>query len=598
MRESAQTRKMMERAAVVALIAMAPVVWDPWGVQAFLHPKLLVLGIGLLVGGLALAAGSIDLPGSRAIRWALAVFCVAAIVSIISADAPWVALLGSAPRQLGLTVWIGHVLIALVGFNLFREEPSSGLSVIGVSLLSGLAVVSVFALLEGLGLSPFDFNQTFGGRVQSVLGNPAALGAYCVLGLPVAAAITAEASLSTRRRVVAAIVVLSSLLALILTGSRGAWMGAGVAAVAVVILSTLRRKTSNRFRVAAGLAVVLVIVATLPSGRWQTLGEAGEGRAALWAVGLEAAIANPVVGAGPEGFAFEFGEHVDESFVVEYTREQVYDRAHNGVIDAAVAFGIPGLGAYLVLMGGVLVCIYRGLRSEDWTIIGIAAGLLAYLVQQQTYFQVAVVDAVFWLMAGLLAGRVATLERNTLVGSALRPAAIALGCWLAVYAVLGIAADHYDKRALATRDAYVAIDALETAASLRPVDNVHYLQAAAIGRQVPDASVVQRTLDLIRGGRKWSPTDELLILAEVNLLNQSFRLSGDYGALADGDSLLLELLARDPTNGEAYLRLGTSAYYRGDVTAAEDYWLRAATLLPNSNAPRSNLEILYSEFGE
>jgi O-antigen ligase len=582
------------RLAVMAIVGVAPVIWDPWGVQAFLHPKLLVMGAGLVVGGVVIGRSGPALPTSRVIRLAVVALVVIALAATAAADAPWVALLGSAVRQMGLVAWLGHLLVVLVALNLFRAKPRTGLVTAGSALTLGLIVASGFALLEAIGASPFDFNQTFSGRVQSVMGNPAALGAYLVLGLPVVIAVAREGSLPDWTRRLAGIAALMAVPSLVMAGSRGAWVGAGVAAIAVILT---RRSSLRHYQIGVGLLIVVAVLATLPSGRWQTLGEAGEGRAALWQVGIAATLANPVLGVGPDNLGFEFGEHVDEEFVVTYSREQVYDRAHNGVIDAAVAFGVPGAIAYIVLLGATLVVALRGLRSDDPLAVGAGAGVLAYVAQQQAYFQVAVIDAAFWCVVGLLAAHTVPLRPLDWSGKAVRVTAVALGGLLVGYAALGIAADHQDRRALATTNSYVSLDALETAAAIRPFDNVHYIQTAGVAREVPDPALVQDALELVRQGRGYSPTDELMILAEVNVLNQMFRLTGDASWLEEGDALLVALLERDPTNGEAFLRLGTSAYYRSNSAEAEANWLRAEVLLPNSAAPRSNLEVLYAELG-
>jgi hypothetical protein len=580
--------------AVVLIAGVAPVVWDPWGVQAFLHPKLLVVGIGLLVAGVAVSKTGTSLPTDRWIRYAIGGFVVIACLATVFSAAPLVALFGSAARQLGLLVWLAHVAVGLVAMNLFPGKPRRALVWVGTSLSCGVVLASVFALLEAADASPFVFNQSFGGRVQSVMGNPAALGAYLVLGLPLALALGLDASLRPSHRVIGWVGVALGVPSLILTGSRGAWLGAAAIVIVGAVAMLRGSRRARRWALLAGLLVVLAILATLPSGRWGTLGEAGEGRLALWEVGADTVLANPVLGVGPEGFGLEFGEHVNEDFVIKYSREQVYDRAHNGVIDVAADFGLPGLVCYLVVLGGVLAVAGRAVVSGETLFVVAGGSVVGYVVQQQTYFQVSVIDAAFWLLVGVLASSQVRVRRSG-TGRWLPLGVVLLGFAIAVYAGLGIRADHHDKRALATADPLVALDSLEAAAAIRPFDNVHYLEAASIARELPDPTVVADILDLIRSGRRYAPTDELMILAEVNLLNQVYRLTGDQGRLVEGDELLTSLIDRDPTNGEAYLRLGTSAYYRGDYASAEADWLRAEVLLPTSSAPRSDLDVLHGE---
>jgi len=581
--------------ALVVLLGIAPVVWDPGGLQAFLHPKLLFVGLGLFLAVWTTRRTSMEFPASRTTRMALLTFVIVALVSALLATAPMIAIFGAATRQFGLVMWFAQIGAFIVGVNLFRDDPTDGLRWAATGISVGLVIASALGLAEAAGVSPFTFTQSFDGRVQSVFGNPAVFAAYIVLGLPLAVGLALDGVAGSGRRWLGGVAGGMAIPALVLTGARGAWLGAAVGlGIAAVLL--VQRNRRPRWMMFVGVAaIVIAFAATIPSGRWSSLGEAGEGRLAIWEVATASMAANPVLGVGPEGFADSFGEYVSVDFVERYSRDQVYDRAHNGILDVGVTTGVPGMLAYLVLIGGTLVVVYRGARSGATLSAAAAIGVAAYLVQQQTLFQLPVLDTVFWVIVGLLTRGLVTLTQ--LRQRARWPAFVlaTFGVLIAGYAMLGIRADRLDREALMASSPQTAIDVLSSAASIRPFDNVHYILAASIAREVPNTSLVRESIELVASGRRYAPRDQMLVIAQVNLLFQQYRLTGNEVYLDEGDLLLVDLLSRDPANGEAYLRLGTSAYYRQESQVAREQWRRAERLLPNSAAPRANLDVLEAE---
>ncbi len=572
---------------LVGVLMVAPSAWDPWGLQAFLFLKLLVLLLALLAGIWYLLREPVAFPRSRSVAISIVGFAVFLAAAAIASRAPAVAWLGSSSRQLGVLTWLVHGMVFLVGVNLGRSAGS--LRSAATWLSAGLLVAAFFGALEVVGLEPFELNQVFVGRLQSVFGNPAILAAYVTLALPLATG----AAIAGHNRWLTTAAAVAGAVMLVLAGTRGAWIAAALAAI-LVVGRVAFVKGPGRLALTVGAAAIAAVTAfTFATGRWSTVQRAFEGRLATWAVAADVIADNPL-GVGAEGFATEFAEHVDEAFVLEYTRDFVTDRAHNGLLDVGLTAGLPGAFAYLVLIGGVIVCVWRTVRRlDDPLAAGLAMSVLTYLMQQQAFFQLAIIDGAFWLLTGLLVARAAPLA-TWRVAYPLRVLALVLVAMLISYSVLGVAADRLDRYALTAHPADATAQ-LTRAADLRPADAVHYLIAASILREVPDATLVSSGVELVERGLRWAPEDELLLTAKVNLLFQVHRLTGESQPLDEAAAVLAGILARDRTNGEVFLKLGTLAYYRRDFEQAEVNWLEAARLMPHQAAPRDNLEILRRE---
>lgn len=271
--------------------------------------------------------------------------------------------------------------------------------------------------------------------------------------------------------------------------------------------------------------------------------------------------------------------------------------AHNGILDVAVVTGIPAVVIYLVLVFGVGVVVWNASTGGDatrWVTVGAAAGAVAYVVQQQVLFQLASIDAVFWLIVGLLTTTAgfATPRRPTRSAVALVGVFVVL---VAAYAYAGVYADHLDRFALIPGDAHVAFDALDRASALRPSDDIHAIVGAQVSEIVGDLGINARAGSLVDKALGMDETNEILILERTGLLVDVYELSGNPMVLDAAQADLDALVIRDTTNGDAFLRLGAIAYHKGDYDLAEQHWLRARFLMPHRHEPVDNLGVLRTE---
>lgn len=210
---------------------------------------------------------------------------------------------------------------------------------------------------------------------------------------------------------------------LVLTKSRGAWLGA---AVGLEIILTYRWP---RLRGPALALVVLLLIAGLligPARVAQALAAAPvvggwEGRLELWSRALEAIADYPFTGIGMG--TFDRVVPLRYPYVLLAGAELAIPHAHNLFLQVAVDLGLPGLVAFVTLLGIVLAAAvqsaraWAGERDLAVQVVGLAAGLIAVLVH-------GLLDAASWgskpavfvwaLMGLIMAHQAVSLQRRTL----------------------------------------------------------------------------------------------------------------------------------------------------------------------------------------
>ena len=151
--------------------------------------------------------------------------------------------------------------------------------------------------------------------------------------------------------------------------------------------------------------VIVAIVAVAPlRDRALSVTVLGQGsaraRTLLWERAVPTIAHRPLLGYGPDATVLAYPRYLNDTFERDVTRQTLPDRAHNLVLDLGIWGGLPA-----IVLGAVLVVsVFRrarpvGLGPAGW---GIAAGMLAYLVQLGFSFPLADLDALVWLLVGVL----------------------------------------------------------------------------------------------------------------------------------------------------------------------------------------------------
>ena len=557
-------------------------VFDPFGWAAFGPLKWAV------VSTLALAASATKwLRPFEHHSWSTAAWITflgwGAVCAASGLD-PLYAWTGTPDRHLGWLTWVIFGLTFLVGQNL-----------VGQSLLLARAAtvatagLTLYCLLELTGLAPIAL-ASVSTRVGGPFGSPAYLGAACSLLLPIAAGLAANAAENKRWRITAGIALAGGLVAVVASQTRAAWIGLAVSAVLMGRLwwPIIR----SRWWLAAAGAIVLV--SFTPVGPRIVDGFAGDaqGRIDEWSMGAAVVSDHLLLGVGPEGYRIAFTSVVDAEYERLYTRQAAPDRAHNGALDTTTMFGIPGLVAYLAAAGFLIRRSWRAVQGQNPLLLGFGAAVIGYLIQQQLLFPIAEVDVIFWLFAGIVVASTGPVARvakpPVLVGIVLG----ALAVVALIAGTLDVLADH---RVLeAQRHPEVASAATDRATTLRP-DSIRYWLAAADARA--GDGQLQAAGGRIDRALTISPLDPILLATKGRILLAIADSTGSDDDINRVVTFYEELLAVDPNNGQNQLRAGTALVLAGAVDDAEQAFVAAADLAPNSAVPLSNLARIYLASG-
>ncbi len=314
------------------------------------------------------------------------------------------------PAALGaeaIRVLLQGVLFYLAGYNLIRSQKQ--VQILVVVMLIAVTIIAVYGIYQfAIGLETPDrwvFGESEAGirtRVFSTVGNPNALGGYLILFAPVALALALRIPDWPRRLAALGVFLLLSL-CLVLTFSRGAWLGFVVSLFVLGII--LERRLL--LLLIAGLAAAPFILPRTIIDRIMVLFSAEYlrvsavwGRIYFWRQAWERMIRNPWLGVGPGTFgdAVARRHNIPGSIWVD-----------NHYLKIGAEIGVSGLLTFLWLMLASVMGTWREWRRntdpfQKALFTGGAAGLIAVVVQNLTVsvFEVLFVSTYWWFLTGIL----------------------------------------------------------------------------------------------------------------------------------------------------------------------------------------------------
>jgi O-antigen ligase len=297
-------------------------------------------------------------------------------------------------------------------------------------LLWLLVAVGGLSCLPAL-LSAGQLRASFGGavvanRLEGTFTQPNEFGSFAMVVVVVGSALLVGAR-SRREALLVGLAVVPAVGGLLLSLSRGSWIGAVAGAgVLLVLLPRARRALAL-----AAFPLVLAAVALgafapenpqvqVVGSRVSTLTESGGGnpyddRPRIWAEGRREVALDPVTGHGPGAFPVVSTRSASQAQTVQA------EHAHSVLLTVAAEYGLPG-AALLVGLG--VSCVFAawaagraaGPRTAP-LVAGPAAAAAAIATQGVIDYTMrnAVLFTFFWLVAGLLVAgcRVALADRTS-----------------------------------------------------------------------------------------------------------------------------------------------------------------------------------------
>jgi len=281
-----------------------------------------------------------------------------------------------------------------------------------LALLLGGVLVSLYALLQAAGLEilPRDSIRIGWDRTFATIGNPIFLGSYLLLLLPLP--LTFFSGGSRWEKVLAFVLVVLFFTAILLTSSRGAWLGL----VVLILAFFFGEPNRNLRRLALGtmLAIFLVLVlfaSFAGTTFWDRFAASFSDstsnsmvqRLYTWRTAWPAIFQQPILGWGPDRFGDAFPQNTPEGETV-FGGLVYVDKAHMDLLQVAVTTGLAGLLLYLLFLGRFLQLALKR-RKDDNLARYTLPGLLGYWVSLQLSFSTVSVAPFFWVIMGLTLAR-------------------------------------------------------------------------------------------------------------------------------------------------------------------------------------------------
>ncbi len=594
------------------LVILTPLTVNLWGVHPFELPKIVLLRtLVWLLAGLtltqliltrrslwqALRANPLTLP--------LALLALTWTATTISAVDPRLSLWGSSERGFGLLTWLTLMLLAWLSAE-WGRSVSRVRTLLAAASAATLPLLTI-ALMQAAGWQPLAFESDVRSAVFATLGRANFVGAYLAMLLPISLAL---AVLSRDRRTRWAWIGLLALQGLVvgLTLTRAAWLASAVA-LAIFGVGWWGRRLPHSVRWLLWSGVALLALSG-PLLVWLSAGDGGSSaaRIAIWQGAATLIADRPLLGYGSDAFGLAFAQVYPPELVYAQGRDFFVDRAHNWLLDSAVAAGLPGLLALLLLLVTAFWRIVQGWQRalspvRRALLLAISAALVANLSNNLVSFDVAATAMLFWLLLGLGVGLSRT-DKPAISAESDAPflrhpfwkmaffALLALGLTGVIWQanVRPLAADVVARQAYlqAERGHWQAsLRSAERAVALWPHDPSHHQlmsEAAWQLAQSPSAetrSWLAQSLAAEAAARELRPLDPQRWLFAAHLRDSAERQFGVVDAIS-ADDAYRRALTLAPTQATIYTAWGRSLLTRGDPEAAAKL-LRQAVLLDASS---------------
>lgn len=327
----------------------------------------------------------------KSIVLACLLFLLTVLSSGIGAQQPWVAV------ERALNYFFRMLPFFFV--PLVCKEPKQLWMLLGAGAFS-LFVADIYALWQGLHGNL---------RAPAFHSHPMMLAGFLVQWIPVLTLTVAvnwgmQLSLKNSWRWGIGVLWLLSLVALVVNGTRGAWLA--VFFLLVVLSTTLLRKSKRVLAVGVVVLVLLIGAAGQHSGlqeRVATLGDASfqsnSERMLMWQSAWAMFLDHPVLGVGAQNYEYQYQNY----YISPLAKERGQMHAHSNVFQLLAEQGLVGFGSFCLLFGVILRRSWQGIRRNSfwgYMLFFITIGLLLQGLTEFNFGNAAVIR-LYWLLAGI-----------------------------------------------------------------------------------------------------------------------------------------------------------------------------------------------------
>lgn len=586
-----------------------------WAVRAFSIKKF------------EIAKTPLDLP--------IILFLISQIISTIISINPHTSMWGYYSRfHGGLMSTVSYITLYYALVTHFTGETKAIKNLI-TSILSSAAIISIYAVLEKMGIDKNIWVQDVQNRVFSTLGQPNWLSAFLIALLPLSLSKATTSNNPNQRLIYIGLSVLY-LLAIIFTKSQS-----GIAATAVVltlfftITAIQKKKTLLLLALIPALALAVIFkgdylrqtlnslnkINPLYSDTLTILTEENKTRVGgsdsmsirrvVWEGAIKLGLSHPFFGTGVETFGYSYYWVRPATHNLTSESDFLYNKAHNEYLNFFATTGFVGLFTYLLLIGSILYIFLNKKSAESDLKIPLLLGFISILITNYFGFSVVNIALFFFLYPAILlasTSQAKVLSKRVNLGSF----GITIAILIALWALIGL------RKAWLADIAYnkgkANLEESQRAVKLNPKEPIYYAQLGSVNSLIVTQLIMpqiaslpatasaetkaqaqeylQKYLDQATENIKTAHT---LNPYNLNILKNKAKVELSLATLdpkyyQDALNTLLKITEYSPTEANNYLNVGILYKSLGNAELATKAFERALELNPNLQAAKDHLQ--------
>lgn len=362
----------------------------------FIFPKIIVfriiIEIILFFYLLLILANPSYLPKLSKAGWMLAAYiAIIFIASIFGADF-YNSFWSNVERSDGLLTIIHFFIFFLITTSVFKNNKDWML-LLNIAVFASV-LVCVTALVEYFGVKNKFFINPQSSRISGSLGNPAFLAGYLLFNIIFVSILLFYKK--NKFRIFYFAIILFYCFILYNTQTRGALLAFAFGIFLFLLFSIFNKESRFKKYSLAILVIMLLSIIFIFANKNSSFVQnttaikriasislkdaTTETRILNWKIGYQGLKDRPVFGWGYENFNIVFNKYFPPQFIKNPSSELWFDRAHNSVVDVAVASGIVGLLSYLSLFIIAFYMLWVKFKSDNGKYKNIYALMIIMLV--------------------------------------------------------------------------------------------------------------------------------------------------------------------------------------------------------------------------